>query len=325
MKLFSYMGKAGQEKVGALCESGTLLDLNEAAKQLEGSGNQSFSSMQALIDGGEEALEGAHVLLEAKPEEALVSLGSVQVLSPLPIPTRLRDAAFFIEHMEIISQSMAKLAASKTPDPEAAFEEFKASGKFAIPEVMYRRVLYYNSNQHSVIGTHAPLKWPLDVEVIDYELELAIVIGKGGFDIPSEKMPEHVFGYTLFNDWSARDLQMDVYPSGMGPTLGKEFANSLGPCIVTRDEIPDPHALEMTCKVDDEVWSTGWTKNMHHNIFEGLAQLSRIAPLVAGEVIGTGTPAYGSCLEQGKQLEVGQTIELHMPEIGSLINVIERW
>lgn len=323
MKLYTYQTLSGEQRIGAQKDLNQLVDLAEAEQRAFNSASGHMASMQALIDSGEKGLDLARKLLDAAPIESLLQLDELDILSPLPVPTRLRDGGFFLEHMENISRALAKMAVASDADNAEVTAEDLDKQKFPLQEVFYRRVLYYNGNHHSVIGHNAPFKWPEDIEVVDYELELAVVVGQSGYKVSPESAPDFVFGYTLMNDWSARDLQIDVYPAGAGPCMGKDLNTSLGPCIVTKDEIPDPHNLEMTTHVDGEQWSRGFTKNMYHNIFEGLSQMSHISPLVAGEVVGTGTPVNGSGLEQGKKLQRGNRVELYMAEIGALANTIE--
>lgn len=322
MKLYTFLSD-GRTQVGAGLNDGTLLALADADRAAGGDGLR-FSSMLDLIDAGEAGLEAARSLIGDPTREVVRRLEEVRLLAPLPVPRRLRDAGMFVEHLEIIRREMARIAARNAPDPEAAARELLETEQFKLPEVIYRRCCYYNGNHHAVLGPQEALKWPSVSEVLDYELEIGIVIGRGGRDLSPEQAERYVFGYTLMNDWSARDLQVDVSRSGAGPCMGKDFATSLGPCIVTADEIPDPHDLMISAWVDGEQWSVGSTRNMHHRIFDALSQFSRISPLVAGEVIGTGTCAHGSATEQGKRLAPGQEVELRSDAIGVLRNIIER-
>lgn len=324
MKLVSYQRDRGEVRVGALNNADEVVELADAELRCTGTSSGRFRSMQALIEAGEEGLEAARGLRDESPPEARYTLADLGLCSPLPVPARLRDAGLFLEHLDDISREMARLALRASPDVDAIVEELEKSGQLKAPDVVYRRVCYYNGNHHSVIGPGAPLRWPMDVEVVDYELELGVVVGRKGYNLTADQSSEYVFGYTLMNDWSARDLQLETMGSVTGPSMGKDFATSLGPCIVTRDELPDPHVLEMVARVDGEVWSRGSTKNMHHSVFDALAQLSRISPLVPGEVIGSGTPASGSALEQGRRLQPGQTVELSAAGIGALANPIVR-
>lgn len=301
-------------------DSDTLLDLTGAELTVYGNATGDLASMLALIQGGDAALDRARQLLDTAPDEAIQPLGNITLLAPLPCPPRLRDAGMFLEHGEAIVKALKEMAISQAPDPDKARKEIEASGKFQVPQVFYERVCYYNGNHLSVVGPDAPVVWPEGVEVVDYELELGVVVGRSGFNIPNPAPEEYVFGYTLFNDWSSRDIQRQIMGSVGDPCAAKDFANSLGPCIVTRDEIPDPSALRMTAYVDGEQWSEGFTANMYHGIHHALAELSRISPLVPGEVIGSGTPASGAPSESGKRLVPGNTVSLHIEQIGTLSN-----
>jgi len=313
MKLVTFRSQEGASRLGAMVSDTHILDLALA----DGTGVGPFGSMMALIAAGEAGLDQARALTAAAPESAIVAMEDVRLQAPLPVPARLRDAAMFIEHLEIIAKAMAQMAAEQGAGSGAA------PAPFDLPEVLYRRACYYNGNHHAVLGPDEPLRWPSRVAVVDYELELAVVVGRAGSDLSPEEARSHIFGYTLMNDWSARDLQMDVKPSGAGPCMGKDFGTSLGPCIVTADEIGDPQALELEAFVDGELWSRGSTRNMHHSFAEAVSQFSWISPLVPGEVIGSGTPAHGSASEQGKRLEPGQVVELRNAVIGALRTPIQ--
>ena len=222
----------------------------------------------------------------------------VRLLSPLPRPVRLRDASLFLEHMEA---AMKKIGRTMSP----RFRE---------------QVIYYNADHVHVFGPDDDIPWPRASSWLDYELEWACVIGRPGVDITLEDARAHIFGYTLFNDWSARDLQFPFMEAGLGPGGGKDFANSLGPCILTADAVPDPYALAMTARVNGETWSHGSTATMHHSFEEAIAQLSRDRPLVAGEVIGSGTVLSGCGLELDRRLAPGDVVELELEGVGVLRN-----
>ena len=322
MKLFSWQTGDGTT-TGVEIEGGRLLDLAAADRSSGGDGAR-FESMLRLIGGGQPALQAIRSLMAAPRLEDTRPPGAVRLLAPLPVPARLRDAGMFVEHLEIIMREFARMAARDEADPEAAAQKLLETGQFKLAEVIYRRCCYYNGNHHAVIGPDAPLPWPSESDVLDYELEIGVVVGRGGRNLTPAEAEACVFGYTLMNDWSARDLQIDTAKSGAGPCMGKDFATSLGPCIVTADEIGDPHDIDLSAWVDGEQWSAGSTRNMHHGVFEALSQFSRISALVAGEVIGTGTCAHGSATEQGKRLQPGQTVELRASRIGALRNTIVR-
>ena len=159
---------------------------------------------------------------------------------------------------------------------------------------------------------------------MDYELEWACVIGPGGRDIPPGRARDHIFGYTIFNDWSARDVQIAVMSANLGPGEGKDFANGLGPCIATPDEFADPYALAMTAHVNGELWSQGSTGTMHHSFEDAIVQFSRERTLHAGEVLGSGTVLSGCGFELDRRLAEGDVVELAVEGIGTLRNRIVR-
>jgi 2-keto-4-pentenoate hydratase/2-oxohepta-3-ene-1,7-dioic acid hydratase in catechol pathway len=132
----------------------------------------------------------------------------------------------------------------------------------------------------------------------------------------------HIFGYTIFNDWSARDVQMAVMAANLGPGEGKDFEGGygLGPCIATPDEFSDPYKLTMTAHINGEQWSRGSTSTMHHRFEDAIVQFSRGKLIRAGEVIGSGTVLSGCGFELGKQLKPGDTVELQIEGIGTLRN-----
>ena len=164
--------------------------------------------------------------------------------------------------------------------------------------------------------------WPSRSSLIDYELEWACIVGRPGKDIKREDAAAHIFGVTIFNDCSARDLQFAFMDAGLGPAGGKDFANSLGPCIATLDGFDDPYDLAMTARVNGELWSTGTTAEMHHRFEDAVVQLSVDRPLVAGELIGSGTVLGGRGFELDRRLSPGDLVELEVEGIGVLRNRI---
>ncbi|HMB23780.1 MAG TPA: fumarylacetoacetate hydrolase family protein, partial [Anaerolineales bacterium] len=168
---------------------------------------------------------------------------------------------------------------------------------------------------------------------MDYELEIAAVIGKGGMDIKAEDAPAHIFGYTIFNDWSARDIQRKEMAVGLGPAKGKDFASSFGPVIVTHETLADKatnrpgvYDLEMTARVNGKEFSRGNFKDIHWSFGEIIARVSECVMLNPGDVIGSGTVGTGCLLEltkfQGPWLNHGDVVELEIERIGILRNII---
>lgn len=284
--------KDRRERLGAMVAGG-ILDLASAAERL---GTPSPASMQALIDAGPKAWDAARALIARCPAEDVVT--GVRLLAPLPRPVRFRDCSLFLEHMELALKKMGK----------TMHEEFK------------RQVIYYNADHVHTFGPEDDVPWPRASTWIDYELEWACVIGRPGVNITTAQARDHIFGFTILNDWSARDLQMPFMAAGLGPGAGKDFANSFGPCIATPDEFADPYTLKMTARINGELWSEGATNSMHHSFEDAVSQLSADRPLVAGEILGSGTVLRGCGFELDRRLAIGDTVELEVEGIGVLRN-----
>ena len=319
MKLVTFQTKAGDQHIGALtADHKSIVDFTAA------DASPHYASMLALIDGGPSALDGARKLhASGKPA---VPLDSVKLLSPLPEPRQIRDCFAFEKHvLQAREQSFRRIKA-KAPDLEAQVEKARAEGTFKPHPVWYKQPLYYKANRFSVIGTGEDIIWPRYAELLDYELEFGIVIGKKGKDIPKDRWAEYVFGYMIFNDVSARDAQADEMPGMLGPAKGKDFdtGNVLGPWLVTADEIADPYNLTMVARVNGEEWSRGHSGTMHHDFGDILAHVSMGETVVPGEFIATGTVGSGSGLEIGRYLENGDVIEMEVDGLGVLRNRIVR-
>lgn len=311
MKLVTYRIKTA-ERVGALVGDDTVVDLPK------------FPNMESLISGGDRALDTARELAANPTSDATHALDSVQLLSPLPCPPQMRDFMCFEQHLRQAFDALIGARAAQADDPEAAAQELRDSGLFAIPAVWYQQPTYYKCNRFAVTGTGTDVRWPDYSNVIDYELEFAAVIGKRGTDIPHDQAAAHIFGYTIFNDFSARDTQAVEMEGKLGPAKGKDFnnANVLGPCIVTADEIGDPYALEMTARVNGEEWSRGNSRDMYYEFEDLITYVSQSETLHPGEVLGSGTVGNGCGLELGKFLKRGDTVELEVDKIGILRNRI---
>lgn len=323
MKLVTFEA-SGAPRIGALTDD-NVLDLGRAAA-IAGRPCDAFASMQALIEGGPAGWDTARDLVARAEPGALLARNAVRLLAPLPRPIRLRDCSLFLEHMEAALDKMARMLAEQEPDAQAAYDRLKATGKYSLKPIFYDRCLYYNADHNSVSGPDEDIVWPSDSEWIDYELEWACVIGMPGRDIAARDAASHIFGFTIFNDWSARDVQIPIMDGMLGPGLGKDFPGGfgLGPCIVTPDEIGDPYALAMTARVNGEQWSAGTTGSMHHRFEDAIVEFSRDRWLRAGEVIGSGTVLTGCGFELGRKLAIGDVVELEIEKIGFLRNRVVR-
>lgn len=199
---------------------------------------------------------------------------------------------------------------------------FPALGK-EIPPEWYDVPAHYKGLPDTVIGPGEEIPWPAYTQKLDHELELAAVIGRSGTDITEANALDHVFGYTIWNDLSARDVQARELPVGMGPAKAKDWdgSNVLGPCIVTADEI-DPHDVDLEVRINGERWGGANTRDMHHTFESMIAYTSQSLMLRPGEVFGSGTATGGSGMELDRWLAAGDVIEMEASGIGVLRNTI---
>jgi 2-keto-4-pentenoate hydratase/2-oxohepta-3-ene-1,7-dioic acid hydratase in catechol pathway len=260
----------------------------------------------ALVDGGVEDLgfDGDMVAFIAggAPVGTRTRVEGGRLLAPLR-PRTLRDFMAFEGHFRT---ALARLGRDLPPE----WNDVPA---------------YYKGMPDTVIGPDEEIPWPAYTDQLDHELELAAVIGKEGRDIPPEQALDHVFGYTIWNDLSARDVQMRELPIGMGPAKAKDWdgSNVLGPCIVTADEL-DASNLRMSVRVNGETWGEDTSANMHHSFADLIAYASQAQTIYPGEVLGSGTAEGGSGLELDRWLEEGDLVELEVEGIGVLRNRIGR-
>jgi 2-keto-4-pentenoate hydratase/2-oxohepta-3-ene-1,7-dioic acid hydratase in catechol pathway len=285
-----------------------------------------FSSMMALIEAGPIAWDAAREIVAKADQRASHSLADVNFLAPLPRPTRLRDCSLFLEHMDVVLVRMARNAAAKEHDPDAAFERLMATGKYTLNPIFKQKCIYYNADHNSISGTDTDIVWPSYSDWMDFELEWACVFGRPGKNIRRDHAAEHIFGFSILNDWSARDVQMPLMDTMLGPGEGKDFEGSwgLGPYIVTPDEFDDPYNLVMSARVNGEEWTRGSTGSMYHRFEDAIVQFSREKSILAGEVIGSGTVLGGCGFELGRRLTPGDIVELEIEHLGVLRNRVVR-
>jgi 2-keto-4-pentenoate hydratase/2-oxohepta-3-ene-1,7-dioic acid hydratase in catechol pathway len=192
-----------------------------------------------------------------------------------------------------------------------------------IPAEWYEVPAYYKGMPDTVIGPDAVVPWPPYTDRLDHELELAVVIGRRVRDVRAQDASACVFGYTIWNDLSARDVQRREGPVGLGPGKAKDWdgSNALGPCVVTADDF-DASNARMSVRVNGETWGESSTAEMHHSFADMIAYASQAQTLYPGEVIGSGTAAGGSGLELDRWLQPGDIVELEIEDIGVLRNTI---
>jgi fumarylacetoacetate (FAA) hydrolase len=200
-----------------------------------------------------------------------------------------------------------------------------------IPE-WYDFPVFYFSNPSAVYGDGNTIPYPHGAEWLDYELEVAAIIGKQGINIPVHEAETYIAGYTILNDWSARDVQRKEMAVGLGPAKGKDFATSLGPTLVTPDKLEDRRSgkgydLTMVARVNGKELSRGNWNTLYFSFTEMIARASENVMLYAGDVIGSGTVGTGCILELGPEtvggwLKVGDVVELEIERLGVLKNTI---
>ena len=252
----------------------------------------------------DEAVEAAATKPEAFGARTSYGAGEVKLLAPVARPRVIRDFLTFEGHM---------LTAGK------------ALGRPSIPTVWYEVPAYYKGDPDTVSGPEDVIEWPKYCEKFDFELELALVIGRRGKNIRKSDARRHIAGYTIWNDWSARDQQMREGPLGMGPSKGKDFdtGNTIGPYLVTADEL-DVSNLRMTAKINGETWTNSTSAGRQFSFEDLIVHVSQSETIYPGELWGSGTTTGGSGLELDRWVKPGDVVEFEIEGIGVLRNRIER-
>ncbi|MDQ0681870.1 2-keto-4-pentenoate hydratase/2-oxohepta-3-ene-1,7-dioic acid hydratase in catechol pathway [Streptomyces achromogenes] len=272
------------------------------------------ASLLDLIQAGPEALREAGDASLDEPRGPHVS--EVRLLPPLRPPS-VRDFVTFEEHVEGVRRSI--------------------DGITGAPDAWYDAPTFYFTNPYAVIGAHDDVPVPPGSQVLDFELEVAAVIGREGRDLTPGQARDHIVGYTILNDWSARDLQSREMQVGLGPCKGKDTATTLGPHLVTADEL-EPYRdsdgflrLALTAEINGEVVGRDLLSNMSWTFEEMTAYASRGTYVRPGDVLGSGTCGNGGCLAElwgvrGRQdpppLKPGDTVTLTVEGIGTVSNTV---
>lgn len=317
MKLVTFKAPDGDVRIGAIDEQGQLVDLTASAA---GSGrpDPEFASMQALIEAGDAGLERAEALITSdhavkwQPED-------VEFLCPLPLPQQIRCFSAYEDHYKRVIEASLRARYGEWMVKLNRLFKFKR-----VPREFFDRPYYYKANRFCTAGPGAPIVAPENAVLIDYEAELAVVIGKPGRNIEEDDAMDHVFGYTVYNDVTARGLLARELSSPLhaGPAKGKDFDGShiFGPVIVTADEMEDPYCRKITVRVNGEVRGEGDTDGLTHSVAELIAYASQGETLQPGEVLGTGACEWGTGFEAGRFPRAGDVIEIEIDGIGVLAN-----
>lgn len=319
MRLVTFVGADGAERSGALVdEERVIVDLAAADPEYG-----PFASMLELIEAGPEGLDRARAAIEARPAGADVDREAVALRPPLH-PRRIRGAPIMDpdQHLRRAIVVMARRMAGPDGDPEEYLPRLSAM----VDRVIEFGSLATETRDHLCItGPDDVVTAPSYCRHLDYELELACVIGKRGNGVSAADAGEYIFGYTIFNDWSARDEQVDRVKRGLSwGGAAKEFDDStgIGPCIVTADELTDPYDLTMTARVNGEEWSRGSSAEHVRTFEDCIATLSRGVSIVPGELLCSGTVGTGCGLEVDRYLPDGAVVELEVEGIGVLRNSV---
>ncbi|MEI7739333.1 MAG: fumarylacetoacetate hydrolase family protein [Betaproteobacteria bacterium] len=323
MKLATFINPKQETVIGAIdISTQTVLDLQACHIDQHGSKADFLIDMLALMDSGDSGLNMAQSIEKsnAGTSSNRFKLDDVKLLSPVPVPRQIRDFNNAEGHMRNAPAGMAMLNAKLKGLPVPKRSEVDV----VIPDVNFSQPIFYISNRFNVVGHDEKVEWPHYSQWFDYEGEFGFFIGKGGKNIKKEAARSHIFGYSIFNDFSARDKQMREMEGRMGPTKGKSFdtGNSIGPWIVTADEIKDTRSLAVEVRVNGEIWGKSSTSTMIHSFEEIIAYISDSETLYTGEFFGSGTIAGCCSLECDKWMKDKDVIEVEFEGLGVLRNQV---
>lgn len=316
MKLVTYTSAAAAPRVGALnAAEDRVIDLAAADNQ------PFFASMLAVIEAGDPAVGRAKEILASVADGSGLPMREVTLLTPVPEPPQIRDFLCFEEHLINGYNMLRKKKAEAEPDPVEALARFEREGVFAIPDIWYEQPVFYKPSRFGVIGTGHDVSWPPFSELLDYEMEFGAWVGSKGKDVSPEEAREMIFGYSIFNDISARDTQAREMSAGLGPGKGKDFetGNIIGPCIVTADAF-DPYNADMIVRINGEERSRGNSRDMHWKFEDCIAHTAQSETVYPGEFFCSGTVPWGCGLEHDLYLSDGDVVELEVTGIGVLKN-----
>lgn len=319
MRLVSFSPKGvGSLALGALVD-GTVLELARAAAILDisGGGPTLLATMESLLGDWDRGLAAAR----ETSSRAVEAAGNSN--------RRLADARHAIEAVVFHPTVRHPPSVRDFYGFEAHVRNARARRGLPIPPEWYEFPVFYFSNPGALVGHGEPVQKPTWTDALDYELEIACIIGRQARDTQPDDWRPIVAGFTIMNDWSARDVQRREMAVGLGPAKGKDFATSLGPSLVTLDELEprregDRHRLAMEARVNGRTLSQGNTHDLHFTFGQMIARASQDVYLFPGDVIGSGTVGGGCILELGPEvhawLKPGDEVTLEIELLGALTN-----
>lgn len=257
------------------------------------SGQKGVEAARTTMDYIVKQLSKAPVM-GPRGEKIIYDMGEVKLKAPVPRPNSIRDYLAFEGH------------ASR-------------SGQKKLDKTWYEIPVCYRGNPDTVIGPEETIPWPSYTDLLDYELEYGIYIGKEGKNIPREKAEEYIAGYTILNDASARDIQLREMAVGLGPVKGKDFCSVMGPWLVTPNEV-NPANMRMTARINGEVWSDNNSGTSYWTWPQIIEFASMEETLYPGDFLGSGTVEKGCGGELNRWIQPGDVIELEVEGIGILRN-----
>ncbi len=311
------------ERLGAVVSEGEDLryvDLNFAAaaefKQRGSSRPQAMadalipSDMLAIAASGKGGIEAAEEALEyalehedtsgPRGEQIIYAPSEARLLAPIKQPPLIRGFAGFERHLKKTFEVM----------------------NMEIPKTWYERPLAFKASCGHMAGPEEEVPWPSFTEKMDFELEFCCVIGVPGRDISEEDAHEHIFGYAILNDWSARDAQGGEMAMGTGPYKSKDWCWSLGPWIATPDEVGDPKNIPMAARVNGETWVETTPGEMYWTFSQIIAYTARDENLLTGDLMGSGTVPGGCGMEMDRWIQPGDVVEIDMGPLGVMRNKV---
>ncbi len=272
--------------------------------------DQTLRDLRALLEHGDSPLDRLQDALASNIAAPTVPLDGVRLRAPVLQPSTLRDFMSYEDHAT-------------------------GHGARTLHEAWYRLPVFYFSNTLRIFGPEDEVPFPSATERLDYELELACVIGREGSDIAAVDALDYIAGFCILNDWSARDLQFDEMSVGLGPAKGKDAASSLGPWMVTTDEMA-PYLrdgrlqVKCTARVNGDIWlDEGDGGASYHGWGDYVERASKDSRIVPGDVLGSGTVSGGSIpeaiargIEPARYLQPGDVVEFEVEGIGTLRNTL---
>lgn len=321
----SFLGKI--KRLGLFFNESTIIDVN-ALYQLKFEQDGYFNASERAHHKAPSSL---HAILSLKENPIIFFQATLELYKDLAKKGFLHTKSGADISFDLKDDKEAKLACPM--DKITSYRDFYIHEKHvakgfekrgeAIPEAWYEMPVYYKGSTSGFIGDGDDIIWPHYSDKLDYELELGCVLMKDGKNISEKNALDYVFGFTILNDISARDIQKKEMAVRLGPAKGKDFCSILGPVITTMDEFnfkePD---LEMSAAINGELWSQGRSSDANFTWSQIIAHASMEEYLLAGDLLGSGTVGTGCGLELDKWIQPGDKIELYIEKIGKLTNIV---